>query len=173
MSYLEDLKQVYQYLSKRNFRLNIFNEEELGNALDVFPMEFLDAQENRELLAGHDVMKDIQIDQRNLRYECEFYLRSHLLKLRLGYLEPNRQLTQLLKFSFPAYQNIFRHLLRLKNIPVSAEPSEVIRQMAESFNIKVSVFLAVIDADSSAKLDYLFADYLQEIESLIQKVDSL
>jgi len=57
-------------------------EDYIASSTDVFPIEFLDMQENYSLLFGKDVLKSINIDISNLRFQCEQELKSKLINLK-------------------------------------------------------------------------------------------
>ena len=62
--------------------VKVFTLEELHHSLDVFPLEFLELQQCRSLLHGDDVLAQLDIDDHHIRLQCEFYLRSLILKVR-------------------------------------------------------------------------------------------
>lgn len=71
---------------KANLSAVFWTEEELKRSADVFPIEFLDIQENHKILSGKDVFWEISVDRKNLRHQIEFELRSKLLRLRSEWL---------------------------------------------------------------------------------------
>jgi len=60
----------------------IFTVSEFLSSDDVFPIEYLDMKDGHKLLYGRDFLSEINVSDANLRHECEFDLRSKLLKLR-------------------------------------------------------------------------------------------
>lgn len=59
-----------------------FTAQELRDSADVFSIELLDMQENRRVLYGPDVVKDIRVPMNLHRLQVERDLRTLLLKLR-------------------------------------------------------------------------------------------
>jgi hypothetical protein len=59
-------KLVWKYFQKKAGEVKIFTKQELENSLDVFPIEFLEIKESRQLLAGKDILNNYDISPRNL-----------------------------------------------------------------------------------------------------------
>ena len=69
---LEVIKKSSKLVHKFKMVNSLFlTEDYITNSTDIFPIEFLDIQENYFVLYGKDVLKDIQIDMRNLQFQCE------------------------------------------------------------------------------------------------------
>src|SRR5215472_5101852 len=60
----------------------LLSEDEVRTSTDCFPIEFHDMQEHRRLLAGRDVIENLQIDRVFYRALVEHELRTKLLRLR-------------------------------------------------------------------------------------------
>ena len=119
LNVLDQIQSIYKKLAGK---LTVFTQAELENALDVFPIEFLEMQRQRTLLAGTDLLENVKISPSNLRHECEFYLRSNILKLREGYINkenPEGLITQ----SLPSFLKVlkFMKIDGLKEKPKSFE----------------------------------------------------
>jgi hypothetical protein len=67
-----------------------FDPQYLRDALDVFPIEFLDMQIHHRTLWGPDLLAGLRIGAEPLRRQCERELRGTLLKLRQAYVESAR-----------------------------------------------------------------------------------
>ncbi|MFH1778956.1 MAG: nucleotidyltransferase domain-containing protein [Candidatus Omnitrophota bacterium] len=94
----------------------LFTEEYINRSIDVFPIEFSDIKENYEILYGKDVLKDIRIEQKNLRYVCEKELKEKLLRLRQAYLEAGVRpfiLKRVMINSFSSVTAVLRNVLKL------------------------------------------------------------
>lgn len=153
--------------------IKLFTQEELLKSLDVFPLEFLDLKDSRKLLAGSDILNLLDVSAVNLRHECEFYLRSHILKLREGFIHPNRDVDYLIRASLPSLFSIFRHLLHLLNIPVPKTNDEVIQSLSQIIPFKVDVFITVLNRLSQKDLSSHFYSYLTELTVIVRYVDAL
>ncbi len=86
--------------AKRKVRLAVMTltEEDLVQSCDVFPIKFVDMQENHRLICGRDVLSDLKIADDHLRLRCEQELKNLMIRLRAIYL-PCRPRTRCLKES--------------------------------------------------------------------------
>ena len=156
--------------------------EFLQSSLDVFPIEFLDMQEQHRLLAGKDILLDVKISPKNLRLQCEEELKGKLLNLRRAYLEAGGRveaLAELMVSSLKSFLVITRHLLRLKGIQPAREFLEILVQAEEAFGISLeamrdvhSLRLGMIRLEKS-DAQTLFDRYLADIERLAACADTL
>lgn len=77
------------YMKHKRFnqiQLLTLSEEDLQTSTDVFPIKFLDMQQDYEVLAGQDVVKGLKISRDNLRIRCEQELKNLMLRLRQTYI---------------------------------------------------------------------------------------
>jgi hypothetical protein len=154
----------------------------LRSSLDVFPIEFLDMQEQHRLLAGKDILLELNISPKNLRLQCEEELKGKLLNLYRGYLETGGRveaLVELMIGSLKSFLIITRHLLRLKGLKPAQEFLEILVQAEETFELG---FEAIRDVHSlrlgAIRLDKsdahtMFARYLSDVERLAARADTL
>lgn len=158
------------------------SEDYINTSLDIFPIEFLDMQENYFLLYGKDVLKDIQIDMRNLRFQCEHELKAKLLKLKQAYLSFNndkRLLSSLLFASFTSVLHILRNVLRIKGKKPAYLKQEVLQELASELKIDINVWEKILSAkNKKIKLDaevteQLFINFTRELELVVAIVDKL
>lgn len=178
-----DLKKSSKIVRKLKIVNPLFmTESYILSSLDIFPIEFLDIQENNFLFYGKDILKDIHVDISNLRFQCEQELKQKLLKLQHAYLmsgDNPRILNRLLFSSFISVLHILRNLLRLKGITPPYLKHEVIRELALQFNINSSVWDKILAArNKEIKLnapegEELFADFTKEVDTLISAVDKM
>lgn len=154
----------------------------LRSSLDVFPIEFSDMQEQHRVLAGKDILLELNISSQNLRMQCEEELKGKLLNLRRVYLETGGRveaLTELMVSSLKSFLVIIRHLLRLKGIQPAHEFLEILAQAEEAFGISLeamrdvhSVRLGMIRLEKS-DAHRLFERYEAEIAQLVACADTL
>ncbi len=113
-----ELKKATRIVNKFKKITSLFlTEEYILSSTDVFPIEFLDMQENYILLYGKDFLKDLRIDLKNLRFQCEHELKAKLLSLKQLYLGLNNHpalLKEPLFRLFTSTLHILRNVLRLK-----------------------------------------------------------
>ncbi len=158
------------------------SEDYIANSTDIFPIEFLDMKENYLVLSGKDVLKDIQIDTRNLRFQCEQELKAKLLKLRQAYLFLNNntpELSGLLFMSFTSILHILRNVLRLKGRIPPYLKHEILKELASEFKIDLPVWEKILSAKNKEinltgkESRQLFIGFVRDLEVMVNIVDKL
>lgn len=180
---LETLKKSGKLIRKFKVINTLFlSQDYIANSLDIFPIEFLDMQENYFLLYGKDVLKDIQIDMRNLRFQCEHELKAKLLKLKQTYLLLDGDMSalrSLLFVSFTSILHISRNVLRIVGRKPAYLKQEVIKELAQELKIDPAVWEKILSAKnkeiklSAEETDGLFTSFVKELESIVAFVDKL
>ena len=149
---------------------------------DVFPIEFLEIQENNKVLYGQDLFKDMQIEQRHIRLFCEQQIKGKLIRLRQAYMEvglKKKGIEALMKESLYGLMPIFRALLRLRRFEPLVDKEGIIGQLSDSLSLDRDVFLAILrdkkDDEKIAGQDVAvyFERYIGEIKKLAIAVDQL
>jgi hypothetical protein len=139
-------------------------------------------QENYFLLYGRDVLKDIRIDIRNLRFQCEQELKAKLLKLRQTYLLLNNNtpaLRSVLFVSFTSVLHILRNVLRIKGRKPPYLKHEVLKELAAEFKIDIHAWERILSAKNKEikltgrEIEQLFIGFVRELESIVTIVDKL
>ena len=140
---------------------------------DVFPIEFLEMKGNYILVYGLDLLKDLEIEDSNLRLECEEQLKGGLVRMYQTYLEvglSEKRISLLMTNSITSFFPIMRNILRLKGEIPPHQKSEIIRRISSVANVNSNVLDQVLELKKTGKtkgnLEKLFGDYLEEIEKL-------
>lgn len=180
---LDNLKKIAKIMNKFKLIHPLFlTEEYIAASSDIFPIEFLDMQENYSLLYGKDVLKEINIDTRNLRFQCEQELRVKLLNLKQAYLRADNQkfaLRHLIYNSFTSLLHILRNVLRVKGIKPPYQKQEIIKELALSFQIKQEIWEKILSAKtkqrkiSSEEIEDLFNNFIRDLERMEVIVDKM
>ena len=161
-----------------------FTVSELQNAADVFPIEFHNMERARKVLYGTDVLANLNISDEYLRHQTEYELRSKLMKLRRSYISASTSvegLTNLMAESLSSFAALFRAVLLIHGLEPPVTKHEIVALTAENlkidgnpfvkiFNIRENNFAGTLDEISA---NQLFADYLEQIENVIEAVDKL
>ena len=71
---------------QKQYQTLVLSERDLKTSTDVFPIRFLDMQQDYDVLVGDDVVKDLEISRDNLRLRCEQEIKNLLLRLRTLYI---------------------------------------------------------------------------------------
>jgi len=161
-----------------------FTVSELKNASDVFPIEYHQMEGARNVLYGTDVLEDLEISDHYLRHQTEYELRSKLILLRRRYIEASTSvgaLANLMADSLASFVAVFRAVLLLSRFHSPLTKHEIVDQMVNHLEIDGEPFdkiFRIRENDDSVRLDdvsvnRLFADYLKQIEHVIDAVDKM
>lgn len=161
-----------------------FTVDELKHAGDVFPIEFHFMEHARKVLYGFDVLENVKISNKYLRHQTEFELRSKLIKLRRDYIHASTNveaLVDLMAESLTSFASLFRAVLLLLGEEPPVIKENIVRQTVKKLGIDGYSFDKIFDIrenDGIEKLtatsaNNLFADYMKQIEFVINAVDNL
>jgi predicted nucleotidyltransferase len=149
--------------------------EELKSSLELFPLEYLEIQEQHVLLAGRDPFQEIRIEGRNLHLQCEQELRGNLLRLRQRFVEGGagmEAITILLPLSLTALLPCLRGLLRAAGKPAERSSDAVIRAVQQQWGVDCAAFQDVLNlkrgiiSPGPAEAPRLFDRYSAALQSL-------
>ncbi len=161
-----------------------FTVSELKNSADVFPIEFHQMENGRVVLFGEDVLAEVEITDQNLRHQIEYELRGKLIRLRKLYVvncTSPEKLLELMVRSLSSFTTLFRASLILRKASPPVKKLEIIETTAKEFQINKEPFLEILrireerfeKKPDEVAVNNLFASYLSEIESFIEKIDKL
>ncbi len=181
-----DLKNISnvikKWVKKGNSMPVIFSTDRFKMSSDVFPIEFLDMKENHKVLYGEDILAEIKIGLKNLRHECEYELKSNLLKLRQMYImnkDNSKMVKNIIVESLTSFLVVFKSILILINSTVPLKKVDALKLLSEKANFNPTVFFDVLRLKESSgyfnknKLNLLLESYVTEIEKVIDFVDKL
>ena len=161
-----------------------FTVDELQNAGDVFPIEFHFMERARRVLYGQDVLRDVKISDKYLRHQTEFELRSKLIKLRREYIHAStnaERLIDLMADSLASFASIFRAVLLLYGFEPPVTKEEIVHLTCKKLSIEEKPFAKIFDIRENVSTEILnektanqlFADYIEQIENVINAVDKM
>ncbi len=161
-----------------------FTVSELQTAADVFPIEFHQMERVRKVLYGMDALADLDISDKFLRHQTEYELRSKLTQLRRSYIPASASvadLESLLAESLSSFMAIFRAVLSIHGVNPPVTKREIAAAVVRLLHLDGQPFekiFAIRENNASNTLDEhaanaLFADYMLEIERVIEAVDKL
>ncbi len=179
-----DLLKQYAAMHKRWKKEQIvvplfLTQAELRSSVELFPLEYLEIQEQHVLLAGRDPFPEIRIDGRNLRLQCEQELRGNLLRLRQRFVEggaSTEAITILLPLSLTALLPCLRGLLRAAGNPIGRSSEDVLKAVQQQWNVDCSAFQEVLSlkrgiiGPGPAEAPRLFDRYAATIQTLVDKL---
>ncbi len=178
----KSLPVVSEGLKKKIPAPLFLTKESIANALDVFPLEFRDMQENHVIIDGEDVISVLEIKDEHVRLFCEQQIKGRLIRVRQGYLETGlspQRVSLLLQEALTTLMPVFRNLLRLKGEPLPSSKPEILERLCGVFQLKRDVFLKIHKHKSGeAKIppDEMAVDldqFLIELGKLAEQVNVL
>jgi predicted nucleotidyltransferase len=161
-----------------------FTTEELRDAADVFPIEFHQMRRARVVLYGRDPFESLEISDENLRHQTEYELRSKLIQLRRLYIPASTdagRLKSLMCDSLSSFATLFAPVLLLHGEEPPVLKRDVVRAAVRLLKLDGAAFERVFElreggADATLgerEADELFADYMAQVERVIEAVDAL
>lgn len=159
-----------------------FTPEYIYSSLDTFPIEFLDIKDSYRVLYGEDILKDLNIDAKNLRFQCEHELKIKLVGLRHIYLKIHRSrhaLAFALSSSFTSLLHILRNVLRIKGRQPPTKKEEILEELSSEFDIDLDIWGRLFKLKQGKlrlnrnELETLYIDFIRDLENLVEAIDKL
>ena len=180
---LKQYSAVHRRWSKEQIVVPLFlTEEELRFSATVFPLEFLEIQEQHRVLGGRDPFIGFHVKTDRLREAVVQGLMSHLLRLRQRYVEGSggaEATTILLPLSITSTLPLLRGVQRLLGRPVLSHSDAMIKDVAEQLTLDLQGLLDVLllkrgqISPGSHEIPRLFDRYLQAVTLLTRTVEQL
>ena len=126
-------------------------EEELRTSAAVFPLEFLEIQEQHRVLGGRDPFIGFHVKTDRLRETVVQGFTSHLLRLRQRYVEgggSDDATTILLPLSITSTLPLLRGMQRLLGRPALSHSDAVITDVAEQLKLDLQGLLDALVAQA-------------------------
>ncbi len=141
-------RELTWFFYKGNPSPLIFTQDELNSFKDIFPIEMLDMIEHHTLVYGEtDPLKNITIDPKNLRFQCESELKGKLIKLRQALFIHNteKKASLLMVNSISSFIALFKGVLRLKGKDTPAHKRDILNEVAQLVEFNQTPFLKLIE----------------------------
>jgi hypothetical protein len=136
---LKHYSALHRQWSKEQIVVPLFlTEEELRMSAAVFPLEFLEIQEQHRVLSGRDPFIGFHVKTERLREAVVQGLTSHLLRLRQRYVEGgggDDATTILLPLSITSTLPLLRGVQRILGRPTLSHSDAVIADVGEQLNL--------------------------------------
>ena len=147
----------------------------IEDALDVFPVEFLNFSLVHMTAYGKDIFSDLRIDRKDLRLQCERELKVMLIGLRQGYLsmlEDKKRLNEAFFKSIKSYIPLMRGIIYMlgKEPPIPAV--QVMETLSVMTGVDTGIFARVHEKKrlggriSSVDLDSALEQYYEATRRL-------
>lgn len=165
---LEQSTRCHQIVEPNKLLPLFMDKNEWFNSCDVYPVEYADIKARYKILYGEDVVEPLILDKSNLRHQCEYEIKSALIKLRQHYLAKSYDISEIrrmLHVTFRSFFALFRGILRLTEDNAPFNHKEVIHLLAKKVNIDEEAFLKVLELKTNPK-----AIKKNEYEITVQKI---
>ncbi len=156
----------------------IFTESFLRESADVFPLEFLGMAERRRVLAGRDIVAELEITTGNLRHQVEFELKGKLLSLRRMYLGSfgNKELLGVLRETAGPIASVARGLLLLADREAPHGKQEIVEKIEKRFGVPLPSLKEALAVKQGSKIplgkvEELFFGYIEDVDRLCSLAD--
>jgi len=152
----------------------LFTKEEIIRGVDVFPVEFLNIKHEYRILYGEDLLKDINISKKNLRFQLEFEFRSKLIHLRSEYIIfRERELESLILSAVPALAPIMGGLVYMKDLQ-HGDTREMFDVVSRGYGIDVNVLKEIHDIrQGKAKFKKDKEQYIKELINVLSGIGKI
>lgn len=153
--------------------------EYIHNSCDTYPVEYLDMRSNYRVLYGEDPLENIEIKREHIRLQCERELRGASIHLRRSFVQcagNNKMLADLLNVSIRRLIPVFKGLLKLKGQSIPKSKSDIIATVEDNYDLGASSLSDIFNSNNKNRkqqYDRLFDNYANDIDTLIEAVDSL
>jgi len=142
---LKQYSALHRRWSKEQIVVPLFlTEEELRMSAEVFPLEFLEIQEQHRVLSGRDPFIGFHVKTDRLRDAVVQGLTSHVIRLRQRYVEGgggDEATTILLPLSITSTIPLLRGVQRLLGRPALSHSDAVISDVAEQVKLDLQGLL--------------------------------
>lgn len=160
-----------------------FTVEELEDAADVFPIEFLQMEKARKVLYGRDPFEFVEISRANLRHQTEYELRTKLIQLRRLYIPVStsvEKLSTLMSDSLASFAALFRPVLMLHGEEAPMTKADTVRATVSLLRLDTAPFERIFELRAKGGLSLterevnnVFSAYMEQIEHVIEAVDDI
>ena len=186
-SYDQTLLKVYSAIHRRWSKEQILaplflTEEEMNTSAPVFPLEYLEIQEQHRVLGGRDPFVGFRIDTARLVPEVKQGLMGSLFRLRQRYVEgyaTNETALILMPLSLTSLLPLLRGIQRIQGRPVVYQSDAVIKDVADHLSLDLQGMQDALQvkrgqiSPGHKEIPHLFERYLQAVTVLAGKASDL
>jgi hypothetical protein len=173
---------IRQWVKKGHPMPFIFDEQTFANSTDIFPIDYLNMQDHHEILCGADPLKDIRIDMRHLRLQCESEMRGKLIHLKSEYVlncHKPKDLLQLMLYTLTDFDRVMTGILHLLKQSPQGGRRQIVTQLAKAADFQPGIFLELYDIHDGHKecrdasqIQQKFEHYLTALQAITKFVDT-
>ena len=186
-SYDQALLKKYGALHRRWSKEQILaplflTEEELGSSATVFPLEYLEIQEQHRVLGGRDPFVGFRVDTAGLAVEVRQGLTASLFRLRQRYVEGNatdEAALILMSLSLTGLLPLLRGIQRVEGRSAVYQSDALIKDVEEHMRLDLQGMEDALQlkrghiSPGHKEIPRLFERYLRAVTALTSKVADL
>ena len=175
-------KTVLKWHKSRVSTPLFLSQEYIRSSLDVFPIEFLNLLAHYTVVHGEDALKDLSVEKKFLRLQCERELKGKLLQLREQFMETGgskAEIEKLIARSVSTFYSIFRALLFLQDQPVPPQSHALLSLISHDIGFDSTRFLDILKIKegtkklSAGEAVSFMEEYIAQIKKLSAFVDAM
>lgn len=160
----------------------IMTQDELRRSCHLFPLEYIQMQDHRVILMGQDPFATLQIEDKQLGWQCEQELVANLIRLRQRFVEGEGRaeaIQALLILSITAVLPCLRGLLRVLGQPSRGKDAEVLQRLPQALQFESTVLSEILhikrgmSSPGSLEWHKVYERYRQNLDSLWERVQTL
>ena len=174
---------IHRRWSKEQILAPLFlTEAEMGSSAPVFPLEYLEIQEQHRVLGGRDPFVGFRVDTARLATEVRQGLMGSLFRLRQRYVEgnaTNEAAVILIPLSITSLLPLLRGIQRIQGRSIIYQSDAVIKDVAEHVGLDLQGMQDALQlkrgqiSPGYKEIPRLFERYLQAVTTLTSKVANL
>ena len=153
----------------------------INESLDVFPMEFLELKLIHKTAYGNDIVKDLEIDPKLLRLQCEREIKTRLIGLWQGYISSLGEtdiIASLLWRSIKGCMPLFRSIIFLMGTEPPLKKIDVINSLNGTTHFDKEVLIKALLLKEKRFKDReevlsLFESYYGNLETVAGIINAL
>jgi len=154
----------------------------IQSSVDVFPLEFLSLKLVHHTLYGEDLLAGLEINRKELRFQCERELLGKLIWLRRIYVSASgdhKVLAADIVRHFRGYLPLFRGILHLLGQAPASGLKKVMEQLVNLTGMEIEVFAEIhaikknLSKPSKEEISGLFENFYRATERLAEVVDGI
>ena len=179
MNWLEKAYQILQTFRRKGLAVPHFmTPDAVQQALDSYPLEFLDFKSFHKVILGPDILADVSVPPQALRLQIERELRGKLFLLRQVFASEaghSKQLEAVMKRSIAVFTAVFQGMLELGKRPIPADRPTLFREGTALAGVSDRVFQQILQVrgGKGAKNQFvIFKELLKEVGDLVLWIDS-
>ncbi len=156
--------------------------EYIHSSLDSFPIEFYNIKQAYKVIYGKDFLKEIIINNKELRLQLEKEIKGKLIHLRGAFFESGddkRKLKKLFSVSLGAFLAMFPVILHLKGIEYIEKRKDLLDKSCEVLGLDKGIYTTLLKIrENTYKFSKregikIWEKYVEQVGKIASEIDKL